>query len=135
ALYTLSLHDALPIFEYAQDNSISYGTAGPLTSNHLTMEQIAEKTGMQVEHIPYKGAAESINAVLGEHVDASAEASAWVPHVKDGKLRLLVVWSGERLKTFHDVPTLQEVGVDMVQTSPWGIVAHKGTDPEVGGKL
>ncbi|HLR30082.1 MAG TPA: tripartite tricarboxylate transporter substrate binding protein [Paenalcaligenes sp.] len=123
------------LVEYAQDNSISYGTAGPLTSNHLTMEQIAEKTGMQVEHIPYKGAAESINAVLGEHVDASAEASAWVPHVKDGKLRLLVVWSGERLKSFPDVPTLQEVGVDMVQTSPWGIVAPKGTDPEVVSKL
>src|SRR5699024_11068458 len=71
----------------------------------------------------------------GEHVDASAEASAWVPHVKDGKLRLLVVWSGERLKSFPDVPTLQEVGVDMVQTSPWGIVAPKGTDPEVVSKL
>ncbi|HLS17479.1 MAG TPA: tripartite tricarboxylate transporter substrate binding protein [Paenalcaligenes sp.] len=123
------------LVEYAQDNPISYGTAGPLTSNHLTMEQIAEKTGMQVEHIPYKGAAESINAVLGEHVDASAEASAWVPHVADGKLRLLVVWSGERLKSFPDVPTLQEVGIDMVQTSPWGIVAPKDTDPAIVKKL
>src|SRR5699024_12324935 len=100
------------LVEYAQDNSISYGTAGPLTSNHLRMEQIAEKTGMQVEHIPYKGAAESINAVLGEPVDASAAASAWVPHVKDGRLRLLVVWSGKRFKGFPDVTTLEQVGND-----------------------
>lgn len=123
------------LVEYAQDNPISYGTAGPLTSNHLTMEQIAEKTGMQVEHIPYKGASESINAVLGEHVDASAEVSAWVPHVQDGKLRLLVVWSDQRLKSFPDVPTLQEVGIDIVQTSPWGLVAPKDTDPAIVKKL
>src|SRR5699024_8260120 len=48
---------------------------------------------------------------------------------------LLVVWSGERLKSFPDVPTLQEVGIDIVQTSPWGIVSPKGTDPKVVKKL
>lgn len=128
-------HTFAELVAYAQEQPISYGTAGPLTSNHLTMEQIAEHTGMQVEHIPYKGAAESINAVLGEHVDASAEVSAWVPHVQDGKLRLLVVWSDQRLKSFPEVPTLKELGIDLVQTSPWGLVAPKGTDPAIIQKL
>lgn len=123
------------LVEYGKKNTISYSTAGPMTSNHLTMEQIAARTGMQVSHIPYKGAAESVNAVLGGHVDASAEASSWAPHVKDGKLRLLVVWGNQRMKSFPDVPTLREVGIDMAQTSPWGIVAPKGTDPAIVAKI
>lgn len=123
------------LVEYSKTNPVSYSTAGPLTSNHLTMEQIAERTGMQVNHIPFKGAAESVNAVLGGHVDAAAEASAWIPHVKDGKLRLLVVWGAQRMKSFPDVPTLREVGIDMAQSSPWGIVAPKGTDPAIVQKL
>lgn len=123
------------LVEYSKKTPVTYSTAGPLTTNHLTMEQISELSGGQFNHIPYKGAAESVNAVLGGHVDMSAEASSWIPHVKDGRLRLLVVWGDKRMPSFPDVPTLREVGIDLAQTSPWGIVAPKDTDPAIVEKL
>ena len=109
---------------------LTYGTVGSLTTQHLTMEQISRKLGIQLSHIPYKGAAEAIPALLGGHIMSVADASSWIPHVESGKMRLLVVWSDKRVARFPNVPTLQEVGIDMVQTSPWGLAAPKGTPPE-----
>ena len=123
---------------YAKANpgKVTYGSAGGnLTSPHLTMERIAEAAGIQLTHVPYKGSADLAQALLGGHVMAAADSSAFVPDVEGGKARLLNVWSEKRMARFPDVPTLRDLGINIVQTSPYGLVAPKGTPPDVVKKL
>ena len=119
----------------ARPGQLSYSTPGIATTNHLTMEQISRQFGIQLNHIPYKGSADSLQAVLSGQVDSAAETSAFVPFVDAGKLRLVVVWGAKRLARYPDVPTLKESGVNIVQNSPWGLVAPKGLDPAITSKL
>ena len=119
----------------AKPGELTYGTPGVATTNHLTMEQISRQAGIKLNHIPYKGSGETMQALLGRQIDSAAETSAWAPFVKDGKMRLLVTWGDKRMASFPDVPTLKEVGVPLSQTSHWGLVAPKGTDPAIVAKL
>ena len=122
---------------YARKNpgKMTYGTVGSLTTQHLTMEQISASLGLQLTNVPYKGVAEALPALMGGHIMSVADASSWVPYVTSGKMRLLVVWTEKRVPRFPDGPTLREVGIDMVQTSPWGRAAPKGTPPEAIRRL
>lgn len=115
--------------EYAREHpgELTYGTVGSLTTQHLTMEQISRQLDIEFNHIPFQGVADGIHALMGGHIDSVADASSWVPYVESGEMRLLVVWGDKRVERFPDVPTLKEVGIDMVQTSPWGLAAAKGT--------
>jgi tripartite-type tricarboxylate transporter receptor subunit TctC len=119
----------------AHPGELTYATPGIASTNHLTMERISRKAGLKLNHVPYKGSAESIRAVLSGEVQSAAETSAWAPQVEAGKFRLLVVWSDKRMARFPNVPTLKESGIDIVQASPWGIGVPKGTSPAVIKKL
>jgi tripartite-type tricarboxylate transporter receptor subunit TctC len=119
----------------ANPGKLTYSTPGIATTNHLTMEQLSNQFGIRLNHIPYKGSAESLQAVLAGQVDSAAETSAFVPFVESGKLRLIAVWGSKRMPRFPNVPTLQESGVNIVQTSPWGLVAPRGLDPAIAKKL
>jgi tripartite-type tricarboxylate transporter receptor subunit TctC len=119
----------------ANPGKLSYGTPGVATTNHLTMERIARQFNLQLNHIPFKGSADTLNALTSGHVESAAETSAFVPLVQSGKLRLLVVWGSKRMARFPEVPTLREVGVNLVQNSPWGLAGPKGMDPKVVAKL
>jgi tripartite-type tricarboxylate transporter receptor subunit TctC len=118
---------------YAQANPdrIAYGTPGQNTSLHVTMEEIAWKQGIKWVHIPHKGNAPNMLAILGGQVNAAADATGWGPHVDAGKLRLLVTWGDRRTKRWPDVPTLQELGFGIVSNSPYGIAGPKSMDPKV----
>jgi tripartite-type tricarboxylate transporter receptor subunit TctC len=119
----------------AKPGMLTYSTPGVATTNHLTMEQISRRAGISLNHIPYKGSAESLQALLGGQVDSAAETSAWAPFVRDGKMRLIVTWGAKRMAGFPDVPTLKDVGVSLTQTSPWGLIAPKGLDPAIASRL
>jgi tripartite-type tricarboxylate transporter receptor subunit TctC len=119
----------------AAPGELTYSTPGVATTNHLTMEQFSRAAGVRLNHVPYKGSAESLQALLAGHVESAAETSAWVPYVESGKFRLLAVWSSKRMARFPEVPTLKELGIPIVQTSPWGLVAPKGTDPRIVARL
>ncbi len=110
---------------------VNYGTPGAGTSLHITMEQIAEKRGIEWTQVPFRGLAENMQALLGGQIDAVADSSGWAQLVQDGKLRLLVTWGEGRAKRFPEVPTLREVGIDIVSASPYGIAGPKGMDPGV----
>jgi tripartite-type tricarboxylate transporter receptor subunit TctC len=118
-------------FAKANPDKISYGTPGANTSLHITMEEIAFKQGIKWTHVPHKGNAPSMAALLGGHIDSAADATGWGPHVNAGKMRLLVVWTEKRTKRWPDVPTLREVGIDLVSNSPYGLAGPKGMDPAV----
>jgi tripartite-type tricarboxylate transporter receptor subunit TctC len=122
---------------YAKANpgKLSYGSTGTLTSPHLTTELIAQKLGIQLNHIPFRGSAELSQAISGGHIMAMADSTGFAPLVQAGKVRVLNTWGEKRLDKFPDVPTLKELGIDIVQNSPFGIGAPRDTPPDVVKKL
>jgi len=115
----------------ARPGELSYATSGIATSNHLAQEELCEKEGVTMIHVPFRGTSENITALLAKSVDVIANSNSWQPNVEAGQLKLLAVWTRERLSTFPDVPTLQDLGYNMVVTSPYGIAGPKGMDPEI----
>ncbi len=114
----------------ASPDKVSYGTPGANTSLHITMEEIAFRQGIKWIHVPHKGAAPNMTALLGGHIDSAADSTSWAPLVSSGKLRLLVTWGERRTKRFPDVPTLKELGYGIVSNSPYGVAGPKGMDPK-----
>ena len=94
------------------------------------MEQIAKQQGIKWTHVPFKGNADAINALLGGHIHAVADSSGWAQLVNAGQFRLLVTWGAARTKNWPNVPTLRDIGIDMVSNSPFGIAGPKGMDRE-----
>lgn len=118
---------------YAKANPgrLSYGSTGVLTSPHLTMEDIAMRVGVELNHIPFKGSADLMQAILGGQIMAAADSTGFAPHVASGRLRVLNTWGAQRLPKFPDVPTLTELGIPLVQASPYGIAGPRGMDPSL----
>ena len=116
---------------YAKANpgKLSYGSTGLGTSPHLLMEEVAAKTGLQLLHVPFKGNADSTQALMGGHVMAQSDATGWGRHVDAGTFRLLVTFGEQRAR--WGAPTAKELGYDVVSYSPYGIVGPKGMDPKV----
>lgn len=125
------------MLDYARANpgKVSYATPGAGTSLHIGMETVAARAGVKLTHVPFKGNAESNAAVLGGHTTLQADSTGWKPLVQAGQLRLLTVWTAERLKDFPDVPTLKDGGMPYVFDSPFGIAGPKGMDPKVVAKI
>lgn len=119
----------------ANPGKLSYGSTGTMTSPHLTMELIAQKLGIELLHVPYKGSADLMQSILGGNIMAAADSTGFAPQVEAGKLRVLNTWGAERLAKFPDAPTLKELGLDMVQNSPFGIAAPRDTPPDVVKRL
>jgi tripartite-type tricarboxylate transporter receptor subunit TctC len=107
---------------------INYATSGAGTSPHVAMEQIAKSQGIKWTHVPFRGVPEEVNAVLGGHVHAIADAAGWAPQVNAGQLRLLVTFGANRTKSWPTVPTLKEIGIEMIVNSPYGIAGPRGMD-------
>jgi tripartite-type tricarboxylate transporter receptor subunit TctC len=119
----------------AAPGKITYASAGVGGATHVGMEEFATAAGIEFNHIPFKGGAEALQAVLGGHVDVLADSSSWAPHVRSGKMRLLATWGEQRTVEFKDVPTLKELGYNVVVDAPNGVGAPKGLEPAVTAKL
>ncbi len=121
------------LVDYAKVNpgKFTYGTTGNGTSPHLAVEEFAQKAGIQLQPIHYKGNAENMQAVLGEHIMGASDATGWGPHVDAGKLRLLATYGSKRTKRWAQVPTLDELGYKTVSDSPFGVGGPKNMDPAV----
>jgi tripartite-type tricarboxylate transporter receptor subunit TctC len=115
----------------ANPGKINYGTPGAGTSLHITMEQIAKRRGITWTHVPFKGNADLMNALLGGHIHAVADSSGWAQLVNAGQFRLLVTWGAARTKNWPSVPTLRDLGIDMVSNSPFGIAGPRGMEPKI----
>ena len=115
----------------ANPGKVTYGTPGVATLD-VTMEQIARRAGgIQWVHVPFRGGTDNIQALLSGQINVSAESSVWAELVLDGRLRLLATWGEERPARFTMAPTLREAGVDIVNSSPYGLEGPKGMDPGV----
>jgi tripartite-type tricarboxylate transporter receptor subunit TctC len=115
----------------ARPGEFTYGSTGTGTSPHLAVEEFAQRAGIQLNHVPFKGNAENMQAVLGGHVMAASDATGWGPHVESGRLRLLATYGSRRTRRWPQVPTLDELGYKTVSDSPFGVCGPKGMDPAV----
>jgi tripartite-type tricarboxylate transporter receptor subunit TctC len=120
--------------DYAKQNpgKIKYTTAGTGGSSHLPMEGFAMAKGLALKHIPTKGDAENITALMGGHVTAGAgNPIAFQPHVASGKFKCLVQFGAERDKAFlPNIPTFKEFGIDVVVDLWRWVVVPNGVPPE-----
>lgn len=110
---------------------IDYGSTGNGTSPHLLMEELAEAAKVKLTHVPFKGNADLMQALLGGHVMAGSDASGWDKHVDAGQMRLLLTFGEQRTQRWPNVPTARDLGYGIVSTSPYGLVGPKGMDPAV----
>ena len=110
---------------------LDYGSTGAGSSPHLLLEEVATNARVQLNHIPFKGNADLQSALLGGHVMAQSDATGWDKFVDAGQMRLLVTFGERRTKRWPQVPTAQELGYNVVSTSPYGLVGPKGMDPAV----
>ena len=122
-------------FAKANPEKFTYGSTGYGTTPHLAVEEFASKAGIKLTHVPFKGNADNMQAVLGGHVMAASDATGWGPHVETGTLRLLASYGSKRTKRWPNVPTLTELGYDTVSDSPFGIGAPSGMDPALTLRL
>ncbi|SEP28769.1 Tripartite-type tricarboxylate transporter, receptor component TctC [Rhodospirillales bacterium URHD0017] len=122
------------LLAYAKANpgKLNWGTLGIGSTQHLAVERVGiAQGGLSWTHAPYRGTADTLRALLGGEIDFASEASGWAPMVQAGQLRLLAVFTAERAKRFPDVPTVKELGIDVVIDSPGGLIGPKGMDPAV----
>ncbi|MBL8383353.1 MAG: tripartite tricarboxylate transporter substrate binding protein [Burkholderiales bacterium] len=117
--YLLLTHPAVPAASLAEflaharahPGKLNYGSFGLGSSNHLTYELLRQATGIDVVHVPYKGGAPLITALLAGEVQSSMDVYATAfPHVRAGKFRLLGVAAAKRFSLLPEVPTLGEQG-------------------------
>jgi tripartite-type tricarboxylate transporter receptor subunit TctC len=120
--------------DYAKKNpgKIRYSTAGASSPPHLAMAKIALQQGIKWTHIPYNSGPEGMSALLGNHVEAFAQtAGDWAKQVEAGTFRPLCVFSEKRVSTFPNVPTLVELGYDIVPPSINCLIGPKGMSPQI----
>lgn len=125
------------LVEYAKQNpgKVTYATSGAGSPMHMAMEFVAMKESIKWTHVPQTGGAPGLTAVLGGHVTAMSDSTEWLPHVKEGSLRLLATHGEKRMKNFPNVPTFRDLGYDFINETVFMIAAPKGTPAPVIKKL
>lgn len=123
--------------ERSKKSSLSYSTPGMGSSLHLAGELFKYETKADLLHVPYKGSAPALVAVMSGEVDAGFDnLSAVAPFVKDGKLKALAVTSKVRSPKFPNVPTVAESGFSQYEISSYfGLAAPAGTDVKIVNAL
>ena len=116
---------------------LAYASAGSGSPAHLAGEQFKRTAGVDLLHVPYKGAGPAVTDLIGGQVQALiTNIPAIIGAVKGGKLRALAITGSARSPALPDLPTFAEAGLPQYDATGWyGIVAPKGTPPEVTGRL
>jgi tripartite-type tricarboxylate transporter receptor subunit TctC len=141
----LVVHPSVPansvqeLIAYAKANpgKLNFASSGAGTSIHLSGELFKTMTGVQIQHVPYKGSAPAVSDLLGGQVQMMFDnLPPSLPHVKAGKLRALAVTTSTRAPALPDVPTMSEAGVTGFEASSWfGLLAPAGTPREIVAKI
>ena len=113
-------------------SKLAFGSIGPGSLSHLTMEAIAQRAGATMVHIPYGGSPQAITAVIRGDVQAAClPAIAVTPQLSGGKVKILAVATAQRSRFLPDVPTLKESGIE-VESDAWNaLIAPAGTPPAI----
>lgn len=111
---------------------ITVGNTGANGTPHVAMMELAQREGVEFNHVSFRGDADGTQAILGGHLDIMTGGSGLGAMVDGGQAQWLHVWTPQRLRRWPNAPTLVELGhPSMVITSPFGIVAPAGLDPAI----
>jgi tripartite-type tricarboxylate transporter receptor subunit TctC len=121
----------------SQPGKLSYASGGNGSSAHMSMELFKSMTGIDIQHVPYKGASPAITDVItGQVVAFIGNLPPTVPHIKAGKLRALAVTTKSRSALMPELPTIAESGLPGFETVAWfGVLAPAGTPPDIVKRL
>ncbi|MDF3832162.1 tripartite tricarboxylate transporter substrate binding protein [Cupriavidus basilensis] len=121
----------------SQPGKLSFASSGTGQSVHLSGELFRKRTGIDIIHVPYKGAAPAVaDLVAGQVTMMVDNLPSSLAHIQSGKLRALAVTSAARVAELPDVPTMKEAGLDDFQVTAWfGLVAPAGTPPAIVARL
>jgi tripartite-type tricarboxylate transporter receptor subunit TctC len=121
----------------AKRGGVSYGSPGIGSTPHLSGALLAMRAGYEAVHVPFRGAAQTIPAMLAGDVDFALDnLASYVPVIQEGRMRALAVTSARRFPTLPEVPTMAEAGVpDFVVTSWQGFAFPAGTPRPVVDRL
>ena len=121
----------------ANPGKVNFGSGGSGLTNHLTMEVLKVKAGLNITHVPYKGAAAALTGLIGGEIDMMFESGpAVIPHIRTGKLKVIAVGSQRRSAVLPNVPSVAEAGVPGFDAISWAaFLAPAGTPKVIVDKL
>ena len=121
----------------AEPNRLNFGSSGNAAAPHLAGESFKIATGIQMQHVPYKGSAPARTDLIGGQVQLIFDSMpSAMPHVKSGKIRALAVTTAKRSPTVPELPTIAESGVPGFDISTWyGVWAPAGTPKDIVNKV
>jgi tripartite-type tricarboxylate transporter receptor subunit TctC len=136
---SLPAKDVKELIAYAKANpgKLNFGSSGIGAAAHLTCELFKQTVGIDMVHIPFKGTAPAMQAVMANDIQILVDTpSSLMPQVRGGKLRALGMFSGQRLTAYADVPTIAEAGGPALESSTWVLfMAPGGTSKEIVNRL
>jgi tripartite-type tricarboxylate transporter receptor subunit TctC len=144
AQYFLSVANTLPVSSLSEllalgrsgAKPLSYASSGIGSANHLSGELFKSMSGINLVHVPYKGGAPALNALISGEVAVSFTSSAAIPHAKAGRIRTIAVTGRKRTPIAPNVPTIGEAGVPGYEVVGWyGMAAPVKTSPAVIARL
>ena len=118
---------------YAKANpgKISFGSSGIGAAAHLTTEWLKQIARIDMVHVPYKGTAPALQDLMGGNIQVLVDTpSSLMPHVKGGKIKALAMFSGKRLKSAPEVPTMSEAGGPPMESSTWLLFLAPAATPK-----
>jgi tripartite-type tricarboxylate transporter receptor subunit TctC len=143
--YLLITHPSVPVSTVKElialakvhPGALNYASAGNGTANHLAMELFKSLAGVDITHVPYKGAPLAVTDLIAGNVNLMFNSiPPVIQYIKAGRLKLLGVSSGRRASQLPDVPTLDEAGVPGYESITWfGLLAPAKTPPPVVARL
>jgi tripartite-type tricarboxylate transporter receptor subunit TctC len=136
---SLPVHSIKELLALARSKpgQLNYSTGGNGSTGHLAGELLKTMTGVQIQHVPYKGLAPALADLLGGRVDITMSSlPACIAFLKGGRLRALAVTTAKRMTFVADIPTVSESGVEGYDVEQWyGVLAPSGTPKQVVRKL
>jgi tripartite-type tricarboxylate transporter receptor subunit TctC len=143
--FLLVLHPSVPVksvkdllaLTAAQPGKLNYASAGNGAPNHLATELLKNLSGMNITHVPYKGAPQALVDLVGGNMHLTLNSiPPTIQHIKAGRLRLLAVSSAKRSPQLPDVPTIAESGVPGYEFITWfGMLAPAATPRDIVARL
>jgi tripartite-type tricarboxylate transporter receptor subunit TctC len=134
----LPVKTAAELVQRAKANAgkMSYGSGGSGTQMHLVGELFKQQAGIDVVHVPYRGAAPALQDLLAGQIDYYFDPATGFSHIKEGRAKLLAVTGSKRSSFFPETPTLTELGIKGVELGNWfGVWAPTGAPADVVARL
>jgi tripartite-type tricarboxylate transporter receptor subunit TctC len=129
----LPAKDVKELIAYAKANpgKLNFGSSGIGAAAHLTTELFKQTAGIDMVHVPYKGTAPALTALMANDIQILVDVpSTLMPHVRGGKIKALAMFSKERIQGAQEVPTMAQAGGPALESSTWVLFMAPGGTPK-----